>query len=287
MPNLRGKKNSEVWKSYLTTDSPAGVTSQLQSVTDGQGLETALKLSRDEVEVKSLVVKEISNSSSIDVAVIGSDGKMGKRRIPGFKSVEISTAGSEDPTLNITDGSGNSSSIQFSGGNGIDISRSGNTFNFSTGSKVNVIDSPTTLSASDEKYIHVIDADQLDGKTITLPAPQKDLIFKFRISVSDSKAFFIACADDGNGDTQYMYGSAKVLSVGTGDKIAMQAVKKTTASGAPASYNRLTLSSTAATSGGNEGDEIELIGLSSTEWLVRANLSTTSSAPASIAVIGA
>ena len=287
MPNLKGKKNSEVYRSYLTTSVESGINSELQAIVDGQGLETALKLSRNGVEVKGLIIKDIDTSSSIDVAVIGSDGKIGKRRIPGFKSVNVSGSGSEDPTITITDGAGGSSSFQFVGGNGLDITRSGNTFNFSTGSKINVIDSPTTLSAADEKYIHIVDGDLLDGKTITLPTPQKGLVFRFRISVADSKAFFISCSDNSKGDAQYIYGGVTVVSIVSADKVARQVVRKSTSSGTPASYNRLTIASSISASGGNEGDEIELIGLSSTEWLVRANLSTLNAAPASIAVIGA
>ena len=77
-----------------------------------------------------------------------------------------------------------------------------------------------------------------------------------------------------------------LTSTGADGKLATQAVDYDTATGAPPSYAFINFSPDANTTGGTSGDVLIITAVDTAAWHVQATLTTTGTAPASVAAIG-
>ena len=106
--------------------------------------------------------------------------------------------GSTDPTVAISDSGGNSTSIVFTGGNGIDITQSSNTITFAnTTETVNTISGAGGLTTADSGKVHLLDSNALAGGTVTLPTCAAGLYFKFLFITTSNTEFNIVTANAG------------------------------------------------------------------------------------------
>jgi len=121
------------------------------------------------------------------------------------------------------------------------------------------------------------------GHHITLPAPAAGLYFKIVIAVGSNSSHKIKVATEG---THYFFGNVTVAST-TNNKQATQNVDKSTAGTSAEDYEAIELRSNTSTTGGQAGDVVEIWGVDSTSWLVKADLSTAQAAPASLTTIQA
>jgi len=201
---------------------------------------------------------------------------------------QLPLTGATNPTVAIADSGGNSTSIVFSGGVGIDITQSANTITFAnTTETVNTISAATTLTAADSGKVHLLDADAINGDTVRLPTCAAGLYFKFVFITTKTTEFNITTANAGtSGTVQRFIGKVSVEST-TDEQRAVQIVANT---GNSYDNDTLSLDGDSATSGGNQGDVIEIYGAtisSVATWVVDARLTTSNANPSSIAVIGA
>ena len=139
--------------------------------------------------------------------------------------------------------------------------------------KLKTTTAATTLTAADSGC-EVIWTHDGSGYDITLPSCAAGLHFRFRISLGTAFAHYITVGES----TDRFFGVAKVFS-DADDQVAVQSQVL-----AATARKFLHIQSDIATSGGNAGDIIDVIGVDDTHWLVTANLRTENDTPGSIAV---
>ena len=113
------------------------------------------------------------------------------------------------------------------------------------------------------------------------------MYFKFLFITTNGTEFNIATANAGTSGTVERFIGKVVVQSTTDDQIAVQRVTNT---GNSYDNDTLSLDGDSATSGGIEGDVIEIYGAtisSVATWVVDARLTTANANPSSIAVIGA
>lgn len=140
--------------------------------------------------------------------------------------------------------------------------------------KLKTTTAATTLTAADSGCEVIWTHGAGAGYDITLPSCEAGLHFRFRIGLGTAFAHYIAVGES----TDRFFGVAKVLSA-TDDQVAVQSQVL-----AATARKFLHIQSDIATSGGNAGDIIDVIGVDDTHWLVTANLRTESATPGTIAV---
>ena len=289
MATLSGNSIKNTYQGLLKTSDSAAVSGTLKTIQDGSGNDTALSVSSTTVKAATLEINTPVYATSTNVLVWDSTTKsVGYRTLPVFETVTATVTGSTDPTLAIADSGGTTSSFVFSGGNGIDITQSANTITFAnTTETVNTISTVTTLTAADSGKVHLLDSNALAGNTVTLPTCAAGLYFKFLFITASNTEFNIVTANAGtSGTVQRFIGKVSVEST-TDEQRAVQIVANT---GNSYDNDTLSLDADSATSGGNQGDVIEIYGAtisSVATWVVDARLTTTNANPSSIAVIGA
>jgi len=291
MATLSGNAIKDSYQGLLKTSDNAAISSSLKTIQDGSGNDTGISLSSTTLRASSLEINSATRSGSTNVLVWDSSSKsVGFRTLPTFETVTTTVTGSSNPTVTIADSAGNSTAIVFSGGSGVDIDQSSNTITFSTpvNQQTTVTGAVSLASTVNGKTI-LLDGNQINGATITLPSVTAGAYLKFLFISTKGTAFKIQTSNAGtSGTVQRFYGKVVVQSTTADDKIAVQRV---TSSGNSYDFDTLTLDGDSATSGGCEGDCIELHGVTipggAVAWMIDARLSTTNGTPSSIAVVGA
>ena len=289
MATLSGTVIKNTYQGLLKTSDSAAISGTLKTIQDGSGNDTALSISSTSVRASTLEINTPVRAASTNVLVWDSTTKsVGYRTLPVFETVTTTVTGSTDPTVAISDSGGNSTSIVFTGGNGIDITQSSNTITFAnTTETVNTISGAGGLTTADSGKVHLLDSNALAGGTVTLPTCAAGLYFKFLFITTSNTEFNIVTANAGtSGTVQRFIGKVSVEST-TDDQRAVQIVANT---GNSYDNDTLSLDGDSATSGGAQGDVIEIYGAtisSVATWVVDARLTTSHTHPSSIAVIGA
>ena len=289
MATLSGTVIKNTYQGLLKTSDSAAISGTLKTIRDGSGNDTALSISSTSVRASTLEINTPVRAASTNVLVWDSTTKsVGYRTLPVFETVTTTVTGSTDPTVAISDSGGNSTSIVFTGGNGIDITQSSNTITFAnTTETVNTISGAGGLTTADSGKVHLLDSNALAGGTVTLPTCAAGLYFKFLFITTSNTEFNIVTANAGtSGTVQRFIGKVSVEST-TDEQRAVQIVANT---GNSYDNDTLSLDGNSATGGGAQGDVIEIYGAtisSVATWVVDARLTTSNANPSSIAVIGA
>lgn len=289
MATLSGTVIKNTYQGLLKTSDSAAISGTLKTIQDGSGNDTALSISSTSVRASTLEINTPVRAASTNVLVWDSTTKsVGYRTLPVFETVTTTVTGATDPTVAISDSGGNSTSIVFTGGNGIDITQSSNTITFAnTTETVNTISAAGGLTTADSGKVHLLDSNALAGGTVTLPTCAAGLYFKFLFITTSNTEFNIVTANAGtSGTVQRFIGKVSVEST-TDEQRAVQIVANT---GNSYDNDTLSLDGDSATSGGAQGDVIEIYGAtisSVATWVVDARLTTSNANPSSIAVIGA
>ena len=289
MATLSGTVIKNTYQGLLKTSDSAAISGTLKTIQDGSGNDTALSISSTSVRASTLEINTPVRAASTNVLVWDSTTKsVGYRTLPVFETVTTTVTGSTDPTVAISDSGGNSTSIVFTGGNGIDITQSSNTITFAnTTETVNTISGAGGLTTADSGKVHLLDSNALAGGTVTLPTCAAGLYFKFLFITTSNTEFNIVTANAGtSGTVQRFIGKVSVEST-TDEQRAVQIVANT---GNSYDNDTLSLDGNSATGGGAQGDVIEIYGAtisSVATWVVDARLTTSNANPSSIAVIGA
>ena len=147
--------------------------------------------------------------------------------------------------------------------------------------QVVAVSADTTLTADQSGATIFWDAST--SNTLTLPAAAAGLnykvILKDTVNTDDGARIAVTVGD-------CFYGLVSVTST-TDHKMSSQAVDYDTAIATETSYDNLNFSPDANTTGGTSGDVIEITAVNDNAWHIRCILTTTGTAPASVATIGA
>jgi hypothetical protein len=282
--SLKGKKIKDGYKQILILDN---TQIDKKDVTDGDGGATGLALSPIAAYVKKLFINNASSLGSSKALVLDNQtGEVGVREFPNIKPSKLSVSGSVNPTLQVDNGFGGSTSVQFVGTEGASVIKSGETILIKAAAPaVMLITSTATLATTDAGKTILIDANSLAGGVVRLPQPVAGMKFTIKIDVSSTTAFTIVTDDQGgSSQDRYFYGKVHLSST-TDTNTQTQIVARATASTTEASYDTLTIDSNATATGGLAGDTIELVAYDSNGWLVSAAL-TTSGTPVTPTTIG-
>jgi len=149
--------------------------------------------------------------------------------------------------------------------------------------QVIAVSATTTLTAGQSGATIFWDASAATT-ILTLPAAAPGLNFKIilkdAVHTDDDCRITVTAGD-------CFYGVITVASPSQRNVVAGQNVSYDTATGTPGSYDYLNFSPDAQTTGGASGDVLHITAVDGDAWHVRALLSTTNSAPQSVATIGA
>lgn len=274
MATLSGTRIKNTYQGLLKTSDAAALTGSLKVVQDGSGNDSALSLSTAAVKAQSLQLESVtSGSSSTKVLVWDSSTKdVEYRTLPVFESVTTTVAGTSAPTITIADAAGTSKTITFAGGGGIGLSRSGDTITISSGDAnvINLTTASTAMTSSNATYT----VDLANLTTVALPTPAAGAqITMLLTSTKGTPVTFNVKVPA----SQTIIGKVTLTST-TADKTDTQIASANTATS-------FILDGDATNSGGQVGDRIELFGVSSTQWLMTAVLTTTNAAPSAPSVI--
>ena len=267
MATLAGTRVKDTYQGMLKTSDAAALTTSLKVIEDGVGNPSALSLSTTTLKATTLEIDSVTGSSSSSNALVwnSTSKAVEYRAFPSNETVTTTVAGSSAPTITITAADASSTTITLSATDGLAYSRTGNVITIGRGSEtINTISVDTTLTAADSGSTYYLEA--APGIVITLPSATPGMAFKFIIS-----------SVTGNGQTQissasgdYFYGKATVISTASQHKFAVQSVAQNT------DRSQIFLEPDSATTGCNVGDVVEVVAIDATNWLVNANLSTTS-----------
>ena len=119
----------------------------------------------------------------------------------------------------------------------------------------------------------------INGGSITLPAAAAGLTFRFFIYGASTTQFNIQVQSGDN-----FFGRVDVAST-TDDQRAVQVVTEADGRGTPTDYDNIYIDSDSATTGGSDGDFLEVTALNSSSYLVTGTLTTSAANPSSIATI--
>lgn len=274
MATLSGTRIKNTYQGLLKTSDAAALTGSLKVVQDGSGNDSALSLSTAAVKAESLQLESVtSGSSSTKVLVWDSSTKdVEYRTLPVFESVTTTVGGTSAPTITIADAAGTSKTVTFSGGNGIGLSRAGDTITISSGDAnvINLTTGSTAMSSSNATYT----VDLANLSTVALPTP-----------AAGAQITMILTSTKGTAVTFNVKTPASQTIIGKVTLVSTTADKTDTQIASADSATSFILDGDAVNKGGQVGDRIELFGVSSTQWLMTAVLTTTNAAPSAPSVI--
>lgn len=278
MATLAGTRVKDTYQGMLKTSDAAALTTSLKVIEDGVGNSSALSLSTIAVKAAKLEIDSVTGSSSSGNALVwnSTTKAVEYRAFPSNATVSTTLSGSAAPSITITAADSTSTTVTFAAVDGLGYSRSGNTITIGRGDEtMNAVSGDTTLTAADSGNTYHLDL--FSGLDITLPSATPGMVFKFIIkSVTGAGNSQIVAA---TGD--YVYGKAVVTSNAATGQSRVQTQAK------DQSVNIIALSPSASDSGGNIGDVIEVLAVDSTDWLVNANLTTSSSTVVAVDVMPA
>tara|TARA_R100000329_G_scaffold142514_1_gene125991 strand:- start:346 stop:1203 length:858 start_codon:yes stop_codon:yes gene_type:complete len=283
MATLSGNAIKDSYQGLLKTSDNAAISSSLKTIQDGAGNDTGISLSSTTLRASSLEINSATRSGSTNVLVWDSSSKsVGFRTLPTFESVTATVTGATDPTLTISDSGGNSTAIVFEGGQNVDVTQSSNTITINANQpdvKIIQVSGTTELSTSDSGKSIFLRASVINGGTIKVPSAAAGLTFKFFIYGASTTQFNIQTQ---SGDS--FFGRIDVAST-TDDQRAVQVVTEVDSRATPTSFDNIYIDSNSATTGGSDGDFLEVTALSSSLYLVTGTLTTSAANPSSIATI--
>lgn len=266
MATLSGTRIKNTYQGLLKTSDAAAISGTLKVIQDGAGNDSALSLSSTTVKAGSLQLNTVSSgSTSTNVLVWNSSSKaVETRTLPVFESVTTTTGGTTSPTLTIADAAGTSKTVTFAGGSGVALSRAGDTITIAAGDS-NVITLGTgTTAMTSSNGVYLFDAANKGSGTITLP----DCAAGAQLTIVFTSGSASAITFNTKVNTTKIKGRVTINST-TSDKTDTQIAEAGTATSFFVDKN-------GTTRGGNTGDRIQLIGVSSSLWLMTADLTTTS-----------
>lgn len=277
---LSGSRIKDTYTGILKTTDNTGLTAAASGyhvISDGAGTDSGLSLSTDVVKVASLVVTAADSDASLTkTLVMDNNGVVHQRPFPSEAGIIMTSAGSStlagsSPTVAFSgSGGGGGGTLTFTGGDGVNISRTNDNLTFEAGTKtINTIAVNTgqslSLSATTQvnKTFYIDYSAAATASTINLPPASAGLSIKLiikagRAAVSQT---IVAAASD------KLFGKATLTKTATAPSV--QTVAHNTA------ITTLTLNSGSATTGGAVGDIIYLEAIDSTSWFVTAELTTT------------
>jgi hypothetical protein len=278
MATLAGTRVKDTYQGMLKTSDAATLTTSLKVIEDGVGNSSALSLSTTTVKAATLQIDSVTGSSSSGNALVwnSSTKAVEYRSFPSNETVTTTLSGSAAPAITITAADSSSTTVTFAATDGLAYSRTGNTITIGRGDEtINTISVDTTLTAADSGNTYLVDASS--GLDITLPSANPGVVFKFIIKsvTGTGRTQIIAASGD------YVYGKAVVTSnTATGQSRVQTQAKDQ-------SINAIQLDPDASSKGGNVGDVVEVLAVDSTDWLVNANLTTSSSTVSAVQVMPA
>lgn len=275
MATLAGTRVKDTYQGMLKTSDASSLTTSLKVIEDGIGNSSALSLSTTTVKAESLEINTVtSGSTSGNALVWNSTSKAVEyRAFPSNETVTTTVGGTTSPTITIEAADASSTTVTFSSRSGLQYTRSGNTFFIGRGDEtITNISVDTTLSSTDSGTTYYVT--NLSGTlNITLPAAATGVNFKIILKkISGGEVNILTASGD------YFFGKAFV----TSNAATGQSRVKTLAENA--SNNVINLDPDGSDSGGNTGDVIDLLAVDSTNWLVNASLTTSSSTVGALSV---
>jgi hypothetical protein len=268
MATLAGTRVKDTYQGMLKTSDASSLTTSLKVIEDGIGNSSALSLSTTTVKAESLEINTVtSGSTSGNALVWNSTSKAVEyRAFPSNETVTTTVGGTTSPTITIEAADASSTTVTFSSRSGLQYTRSGNTFFIGRGDEtITNISVDTTLSSTDSGTTYYVT--NLSGTlNITLPAAATGINFKIILKKILGGQVNILTA---NGD--YFFGKAVVTSNAATGQSRVQTLAEN------GSNNVMNLDADVSDSGGNTGDVIDLLAVDADNWLVNANLTTSSS----------
>ena len=268
MATLSGTRIKNTYQGLLKTNDAAVLTGTLKVIQDGEGNNSALSLSTSTLKAETLQLNTVPAGSDNDkVLVWNSTSKVVEHRtLPTFESVTTTVGGTAAPTLTIADAAGTTKTVTFAAGNGIGLSRNSDTITISSGSAnvINLGNGATAMTASNATY--TLDA-AVASSSLVLP----DCVAGAQITVVLTSSTATAITFTTKVVSTKIKGRVTLNST-TADKTDTQIAEANTATS-------FSLDSNAAGTGGGVGDRFHLFGISSSLWMLTADLTTTSAAP--------
>ena len=278
MATLSGTRLKDTYTGLLKTSDASNFTSSLKVIQDGSGNDSALSLSTSTVKAAALQVNTITGGSTSSKALVWNDSTKAieHRTFPSNSTVSTTLGGSAAPTITIEAADASSTTITLAATDGLGYSRAGNTITIGRGNEtINQLSTNTTLLASNSGSTYYLNS--VNGFDITLPAAAPGIVFKFIVIGVGTGNIDINTA---SGD--FVYGKAIV----TSNSATGQSRVGTVASSA-GNRNNIQLDPDSTSSGGRQGDVVDIVAVDSTNWLVTANLTTSSSTVAAVSVMAA
>ena len=277
---LSGSRIKDSYTGILKTADNTGLTTAASGyhvISDGAGTDSGLSLSTDVVKVASLVVSSADVDASLTkTLVIDNLGVVHQRPFPSeagiiMTSAGNSTLGGSTPTVAFSGtGGGGGGTLTFTGGDGVNVSRTGNNLTFESGTKgINTIapagGAAISLSATTQvnKAFYIDYSSTATSSVINLPPASAGLNIKLVIKAG--RAGVNQTIVSASGDK--LFGKATLTKTATAPSVHVIAHS--------ASITTLTFNSSSPTTGGAVGDIIYLEAIDSTSWFVIADLTTT------------
>ena len=276
MATLSGTRLKDTYTGLLKTSDASNFTSSLKVIQDGSGNDSALSLSTSTVKAAALQVNTITGGSTSSKALVWNDSTKAieHRPFPSNSTVSTTLGGSAAPTITIAAADATSTTITLAATDGLGYSRAGNTITIGRGNEtINQLSVSTTLDAGNTGSTYYLNS--VSGLVITLPAAAPGIVFKFIVIGVATGNIDINTA---SGD--YVYGKAIV----TSNSATGQSRVGTVASSA-GNRNNIKLDPDSNSSGGRQGDVVDIVAVDSTNWLVTANLTTSSSTVGAVSVM--
>lgn len=277
MATLSGTRLKDTYTGLLKTSDASNFTSSLKVIQDGSGNDSALSLSTSTVKAAALQVNTITGGSTSSKALVWNDSTKAieHRTFPSNSTVSTTLGGSAAPTITIEAADASSTTITLAATDGLGYSRAGNTITIGRGNEtINQLSVSTALVAGNTGNTYYLNS--VSGLAITLPAAAPGIVFKFIVIGVGTGNININTA---SGD--YVYGKAIVTSNSATGQSRVGTV--------PSNVNRnnIILDPDSDISGGRQGDVVELVAVDSTNWLVTANLTTSSATVGAVSVMPA
>ena len=277
MATLSGTRLKDTYTGLLKTSDAGNFTGTLKVIQDGSGNESALSLSTSTVKAAALQVNTITGGSSSSKALVWNDSTKAieYRTFPSNSTVSTTVGGSAAPTITIKAADASSTTITLAATDGLSYSRASNVITIGRGNEtINQLSTSTTLLASNSGSTYYLNS--VSGFVITLPAAAPGVVFKFIIIGANTGNISIVTA---TGD--YVYGKAVVTSNSATGQSRVGTVTQNN------SRNEINLDPDSTSSGGRQGDVVDIVAVDSTNWLVTANLTTSSTTVAAVLVMPA
>ena len=298
--NLSGNRIKNSYQGLLkTTDNTVltAASTGFHVISDGSGNDTRLSLATDGTKIDAtgngLTIENLSDTTETKALVVSSSGVVSKRTFPSAQAITVAGAnganGSDfdtDPSVSLSVG-GQSGTITFTGGLGINVTRSGTTasptFTFTRGSEstTNTIFTNTSdfsvaannAQANRTLFLDMAALTDNGTRTISLPAATTALVgltFRFVVLRPSTKTNVLKIKGNTSGTADKIFGKAVLMKDNSASRVQI-------ADEASTNFTTVELRSNDVAKGGQAGDEIICRVFAENMWMVTAHLTTTGS----------